>query len=209
MSRPKKQRAKAAASAPLPTHSPDGVDLTLIRWMLSLTPAERLEVLQRHVQAVLEIRAQTAQADFLAILRTLREHGVDFIVVGGVSAVLQGAPVTTFDLDVVHARDPENVERLSNALEVLSVSRPSSPGHQLLMTKFGPLDLLGMIGKDRAYADLFPHSVEMQMQPGFHVRVLDLATLIETKQETAGEKDHAVLPILRRTLGEKQRGRSG
>jgi hypothetical protein len=28
------------------THSDDGVDLTLIRWMLSLTPAERLDVLQ-------------------------------------------------------------------------------------------------------------------------------------------------------------------
>ncbi|HEU5180505.1 MAG TPA: hypothetical protein VFW45_06920 [Candidatus Polarisedimenticolia bacterium] len=30
----------------MPTHSPDGVDLTLIRWMLSLTPLERLEALQ-------------------------------------------------------------------------------------------------------------------------------------------------------------------
>ncbi len=29
-----------------PTHSSDGVDLTLIRWMLSLSPMERLEVLQ-------------------------------------------------------------------------------------------------------------------------------------------------------------------
>lgn len=166
---------------------------------------------------------KTAPADFLAILRTLREHGVDFIVVGGVGAVLQGAPVTTFDLDVVHARDPENVERVSQALEALEaryrtqperrmrpdVSHLSSPGHQLLMTKFGPLDLLRMIGKDRAYSDLFPHSVAMQIQPGFQVRVLDLATLIETKQETAGEKDHAVLPILRRTLEEQQRRGSG
>jgi len=33
--------------------SPDGVDLTLIRWMLSLTPEERLRVLQEH-QAFLE-----------------------------------------------------------------------------------------------------------------------------------------------------------
>ena len=32
-----------------PTHSPDRVDLTLIRWMLSLTPAERLQVLQQSV----------------------------------------------------------------------------------------------------------------------------------------------------------------
>ena len=37
--------------------------------------------------------------DFLALLRTMVEHGVDFIIVGGVSAVLHGAPITTFDLD--------------------------------------------------------------------------------------------------------------
>lgn len=35
----------------------DAVDVTLIRWMLSKTPAERLQILQRHVQAVLKIRA--------------------------------------------------------------------------------------------------------------------------------------------------------
>jgi hypothetical protein len=28
-------------------HSEDGVDLTLIRWMLSLTPAERLETVSK------------------------------------------------------------------------------------------------------------------------------------------------------------------
>jgi hypothetical protein len=40
--------------------SPDGVDLTLIRWMLSLTPAQRLQVLQQHVNAVLRIRRGNA-----------------------------------------------------------------------------------------------------------------------------------------------------
>ena len=39
-----------------PTHSEDGVDLTLIRWMLSLTPAERLQVLQQSVQSLLRLR---------------------------------------------------------------------------------------------------------------------------------------------------------
>jgi hypothetical protein len=37
-------------------YSEDGVDLTLIRWMLSLTPAERLLFLQRQVNAILTIR---------------------------------------------------------------------------------------------------------------------------------------------------------
>jgi len=37
-------------------YSPDGVDLTLIRWMLSLTPAERLEFLEEHVNDIVAIR---------------------------------------------------------------------------------------------------------------------------------------------------------
>ena len=45
-----------------PAYSPDGVDLTLIRWMLSLTPAQRLEVLQDCVNFVLEVRARNRKA---------------------------------------------------------------------------------------------------------------------------------------------------
>jgi hypothetical protein len=36
----------------------DGVDVSLIRWMLSLTPRERLEALQAHVRATLELRGR-------------------------------------------------------------------------------------------------------------------------------------------------------
>ena len=35
----------------------DGIDTSLIRWMLSLSPEERLRVLERHVRAVEELRA--------------------------------------------------------------------------------------------------------------------------------------------------------
>jgi hypothetical protein len=45
-------------------------------------------------------------------MQTLADHRVEFIVIGGVCAVLHGAPVTTFDLDVVHSRTPENLNRL-------------------------------------------------------------------------------------------------
>jgi len=38
------------------THGPDDVDLTLIRCMLSLTPTERLEVLQASVRSILRMR---------------------------------------------------------------------------------------------------------------------------------------------------------
>lgn len=40
----------------LPTHNADGVDLTLIRWMLTLTPVERVEYIQGLVDSLEEIR---------------------------------------------------------------------------------------------------------------------------------------------------------
>jgi hypothetical protein len=48
--------AQVFPSEDQPTHSEDGVDLTLIRWMLSLTPAERLQVLQQHIRAIERLR---------------------------------------------------------------------------------------------------------------------------------------------------------
>ena len=39
-----------------PSYSEDGVDLTLIRWMLSLSPEERLHVLQDAVESVMRLR---------------------------------------------------------------------------------------------------------------------------------------------------------
>jgi hypothetical protein len=52
---------KFNAPSPQPTHSADGVDLTLIRWMLSLTPAERLEVLQNNVRSILRLRGEQTE----------------------------------------------------------------------------------------------------------------------------------------------------
>ena len=46
--------------APLPDYSPDGVDLTLIRWMLSLPPAERLRLFEEHVNEIIAMRKLNA-----------------------------------------------------------------------------------------------------------------------------------------------------
>jgi hypothetical protein len=48
-------------AAPLPDYSEDGVDLTLIRWMLSLTPAERLQFLEEWASDILRIRELNAR----------------------------------------------------------------------------------------------------------------------------------------------------
>ncbi len=46
--------------APLPEYSEDGVDLTLIRWMLSLTPAERLQFHEERINEIMMIRQLNA-----------------------------------------------------------------------------------------------------------------------------------------------------
>lgn len=46
----------------LPDYSEDGVDLSLIRWMLSLTPRERLEFAEQHANSILKIRELNGRA---------------------------------------------------------------------------------------------------------------------------------------------------
>lgn len=156
---------------------------------------------------------------FLAALRALHSEGVKFAVVGGLAAVLNGAPVNTFDLDIVPARDEENIAKLLRVLGSLdaiyrmqpdrrlkpNASHLSSPGHHNLITNCGPLDVLGTIGRGLAYDDLLPLTIEMDIGDGVQVRVLNLATIVALKEELGGEKDLAVLPVLRRTLEQSRK----
>ena len=40
------------------TFADDGVDVSLVRWMLGLSPAQRLDALQNAVAAILELRGE-------------------------------------------------------------------------------------------------------------------------------------------------------
>jgi predicted nucleotidyltransferase len=154
------------------------------------------------------------ELDFYRVLRALHDGGVEFLVVGGVAAVLQGAPVNTFDVDVVFSRSEANVARLLPVLHALdahyriqperrlvpTASHLASPGHQNLITPYGAFDLLGTVGHDLGYEDLLPQSVQMDIGEGIQVRVLKLEKLIEIKEELGQEKDLATLPVLRRTV---------
>ena len=157
-------------------------------------------------------------ADFLQLLGVLCEHEVRFVVVGGACAVLHGAPLQTLDLDIVHERSAENVQRLVRALESLQacyrehlpgkVLRPlakdlAGRGHHLLMTRAGPLDVLGAIGHDRGHEELAPHSELVRLGDALEIRILDLSTLIRVKEESPRAKDALGLALLRETLRER------
>jgi hypothetical protein len=154
------------------------------------------------------------QLQIKPLLSILCENDVKFIVVGGVCAVFNGATMTTFDLDIVHSRTPENIEHLMKALESLDTNykdlagrrlKPSKttlagPGQHLLMTRFGSLDVLGTIGSGLDYDKLSSQTVEVQVGLKRPIRILNLETLIRTKEEAGRDKDIAALPLLRRTL---------
>ena len=127
---------------PEQAYSEDGVDLTLIRWMLSLSRAERLAVLE----------------DF-----------IDFRVGGAC---------------------PKSRDLRSAA--ILPEFMPGQAQRDAVFRRH--------TGRLR-----MAHTGEMELSAGLHVRVLNLETLIAVKEEIAGEKDLAVLPVMRRMLEEKQR----
>jgi predicted nucleotidyltransferase len=157
--------------------------------------------------------------EFTSILRILRDREIDFIVVGGVALVLAGAPRHTFDLDVVHSRKEENIPRLLAALADLDAyyriqperrfrpdeSHLTARGHQLLMTRFGPLDLLGNVGNGRTYEDLVDSAPWMDLGEGLLVRVLDIETQITVKQETGRDRDITDVALLRNVLAESRK----
>ena len=158
------------------------------------------------------------EPDFLTLLQVLSDNHVEFIVIGGVSAVLQGAPVATFDLDIIHSRSEENVRRLKHALMSLGAHHRekegqrvepqahhlTGDGHHLLMTNAGPIDILGQVSDGRVYEDLLAESLEFEIEGDLHVSVLSLSALISLKIATGRDKDRAMLPVLQQTLAEQQ-----
>jgi hypothetical protein len=55
----------------------------------------------------------------IEILCTLHDRGIDFVVAGGVAAVLHGVERMTLDLDVAVSLDPDNLKSFLSALDQL------------------------------------------------------------------------------------------
>ena len=165
--------------------------------------------------------AESRSPSFLGLLRALLRHEVAFSVVGGVAAQLAGAPILTFDLDILYDKAPDNMSRLLMALHDLDaryrdpagrhiepdLTRLESMHLHLLLTRLGALDLLSTIGRGLTYRDLLGRTTVYRLD-GLDVRVLDLAAVIESKEHADRDKDRAALPVLRQALALKA-GRPG
>jgi hypothetical protein len=156
------------------------------------------------------------------LLVELERHEVAFMVVGGVAAVLQGAPIATFDLDVLIDTQPANLERLLEMLVSVRAryrdpggrliepnqARLASQRMHLLSTDLGPLDILTELAGGLRYEALVEQSPPREIH-GRRVRVLGLQALIASKEAAGRPKDLAVLPTLRALVSRDQKRTQG
>lgn len=153
--------------------------------------------------------------NFRALTRALVDHEVEFIIVGGLAGVLQGAPLMTRDVDILYSLSEPNPTRLLAALEELDAvfrgdarrlrpkaSHLASRGHKLLSTPFGDLDCLGTIEESTTYEDLAGH-VDLIELDGTALQVISLPRLIEVKKKLTRPKDKLALLQLEATLAER------
>jgi len=146
----------------------------------------------------------------LAALGVLVDHGVRFVMIGGVAAAAHGSPSLTGDLDVCYDRDPENLDRLAAALiELHAVLRGADPGtgfvldartiaagdHFTFTTDAGDLDVLGTPAGTDGFADLDTNAIDVDLD-GFIVRTASLGDLIRMKRAAGRPKDRVELEIL-------------
>ena len=152
------------------------------------------------------------------LLGVLGERGVRFVLIGGFAAVIHGSPYVTTDLDVVPEQGPRNLERLSDALDVMharvwTASEPegipfdhsaaslAAVGVWNLVTDFGRLDIVVRPVGTEGFDDLARDALRLTIL-GLEVDVASLADVVRSKEAAGREKDRLVLPVLRRILDE-------
>lgn len=155
--------------------------------------------------------------DFERLFQTLAHGGVRFIVVGGFAATLHGSARLTVDLDIVYARDRENLEGLVAALAPYRpYLRGAPPGlpflwdsetlrrglNFTLTTTLGDIDLLGEVTGGRTYEDLLPDAGPVQVF-GIECLCLGLRRLIQVKRAAGRPKDFEAVAELESILEER------
>ncbi len=148
--------------------------------------------------------------DFKQLLKVFSDAQADFVLVGGVAAVVHGSARLTEDLDLVYRRTPENIGRLVTALAphqpYLRGAPPNLPFRWdartierglnfTLDTALGQVDLLGEIVGGGGYDDLLPHCTSVDVY-GMTCRVLGLTRLIYVKRAAGRPKDFEAISEL-------------
>jgi hypothetical protein len=149
--------------------------------------------------------------DLRSLLEALNAGGIRFVVIGGVAVGAHGYVRGTEDLDLVPDPDPENLNRLTEALAKLESTLPTVAerpfdatkdagvirrgGNVTTMTRFGGLDIVQRARGVPSYSQLIIDAVESELL-GVPVLVCSLSKLREMKLAQDREQDRADLANL-------------
>ena len=158
------------------------------------------------------------EPNFSAIVPLLKRQDVRFIVVGGGAAIAHGAARLTYDVDIVYARDADNIRRLVGALgSHRPYLRGAPPGlpfrwdeqtlraglNFTLTTALGDLNLLGDVTGGGTYDELLPFTQEMEVF-GVRCHFVTLEKLIDLKRAAGRPKDFEAIAELEALLEERR-----
>lgn len=144
------------------------------------------------------------------LLRTLDEHGVVFVVVGGIAGVAHGSASLTDDLDICYERSNPNTRALARALRDMQAvlidgehplarevdARALELGNYFLFrTAGGRFDCLAAPDGTNGFEELEANAVWMDIA-GVRVRVSAIDDLIRMKLAAGRAKDRAEVEIL-------------
>ena len=139
-----------------------------------------------------------------AILRTLLEYEVDFVLIGGLAGMARGSSYPSYDVDIAYARDRPNLERLARALEALGATLRGAPvglpfqldaetlergSHFTFETPFGSFDILSDREGAPAYEQLKAAAGRPADVDGERILVASLDHLIAMKEASGRAKD--------------------
>lgn len=147
---------------------------------------------------------EPAPFDPQAILRSLEQHGVEYILIGGLAATLHGSTYVTTDVDITPSSAKPNLERLACALDELDarLRAPDAPRGLAfdrspaalarvsilnLTTRHGDLDIAFVPAGTRGFEDLRRHAVEITIYET-RVVVAALEDVIRSKEAAGREK---------------------
>ncbi len=162
------------------------------------------------------------ELDAPSILSVLDRHRVNYVLIGGLAALVHGSPFPTEDLDLTPERSSENIGRLSDALREMDakvraagldeafpfnhdVDALANVGVWNLVTAHGILDISFVPSGTQGFADLAREAVDTTLF-GVVVQVASLADVIRSKQAANRPKDQRVLPVLREILARRLEG---